>query len=81
MELGTAPAEALLDKLKRFIREELDPQERSLFAALLAPGVAAAHADQDVVGFGMTAWSPPALPDALTDALDHYGVRISGLDL
>ena len=52
-------------KLRRFIADELDADERQLFATLLAPGIAAAHADHDVVGFGMINWSLPALPTAL----------------
>lgn len=81
MQAGTASARSLLDKLKRFIGEELDPSERVLLAALLAPGVAAAHADHDGAGFGLTLWSCPALPEALAHALDEGGVHIAGLGL
>ena len=59
----------LLSKVRRFIEDQLDPEERKLFAALLAPGVAAAFDDADVSGFGMTGWSPAALPQALAAAV------------
>jgi len=69
-----------LRKIRQFIAEQLDPDERALFATLLAPGVAAAHAAHDVVGFGMVSWTPPSLPDALAETLRHGGVKIEGLD-
>ena len=74
-------ADRLLRKLRQFIAEQLDADERELFATLLAPGVAAAHADHDAVGVGMIGWAPARLPQALTDTLRHGGVRIEGLDL
>ena len=74
-------ADRLLCKLRQFIADQLDAEERQLFATLLAPGVAAAHADHDVVGFGMINWTPPSLPRALAETLQVGGVRIEGLDL
>ena len=76
----STPAERLLAKLREFIAEELDAEERALLATLLAPGIASAHAP-DVVGFGLAAWTPAALPDALTEALERGGVRVEGLGL
>ena len=76
-----AAADRLLEKLRRFITSDLDTDERALMAQLLAPGVAAAHSDEEVAGFGMSAWSPAALPHALVDALDRHGVRVEGLGL
>ena len=73
-------ADRLLVKLRRFIADELDGEERQLFATLLAPGVAAAHADHDVVGLGMVNWTLPSLPTALVDSLQAGGVRVEGLD-
>ena len=74
-------ADRLLEKLRQFIATELDPDERAMFATLLAPGVARAHTDEEVAAFGMTAWSPASLPGALADALDREGVKVSGLGL
>jgi len=74
-------ADRLLEKLRRFIATELEPDERAMFATLLAPGVARAHSDEEVAAFGVTAWSPASLPDALADALDREDVRVSGLGL
>jgi hypothetical protein len=76
-----AAAERLLEKLRRFISTDLDAHERALLAQLLAPGVAAAHSDDEVAGFGMAAWSTATLPRALVDALHRHGVRVEGLGL
>ena len=73
-------ADRLLCKLRQFIADELDPEERQLFATLLAPGVAAAHADHDVVGLGMVNWTLPSLPAGLAQRLQAGGVRVEGLD-
>lgn len=64
-----AAARALLEKVRRFIADELDADERKLFAALLAPGVASAFDEAEVSGFGVTSWSPAALPEALAAAV------------
>ena len=74
-------ADRLLAKLRDFIADELEADERALLAVLLAPGIASAHADSDVIAFGMTAWTPAALPEALADALRRGGVRVEGLGL
>lgn len=75
------PADRLLEKIRRFVRTELDDEERGLFAALLAPGVALAHEPEDeVTGFSVTDWRPTALPDTLGETLRRGGVRVEGLD-
>ena len=66
-------AARLLQKLRVLVEEHLDDDERALFAALLAPGVARAHAEDDVVGFGVTGWSPSSLPESLVEALRRQG--------
>ena len=74
-------AERLLAKIRHFVVEELDPEERAMFAALIAPAVAKVWVTDEVEGFGHRAadWSPAALPDALRDALQRGDVRVAGL--
>ena len=74
-------AERLLAKIRHLVAEELDPEERAMFAALIAPAVAKVWMTDEVEGFALHAagWSPAALPDALRDALQRGGVRIAGL--
>ena len=75
-------ADRLLQKLRTFVADQppllgvelIGDEERRLFATLLAPGVATAHADHDVVGFGMVNWTLPSLPAALTERLQAAGV-------
>ena len=75
-------AARLLDKLRRFIATELDDDERSLLAALVAPGVARAYADDpDVETFGVVGWRTGDLPGALAAELQRRGVRVEGLGL
>lgn len=82
---GTEAAKSLLDKLARFIAEELDDDEKAMFAELLAPGVALAYQAPpliDVDSPGATIdvdWRPTALPEALASALRERGVRVVGL--
>ena len=73
-------AHRLLAKLRHFVEHELDEEERELFGALVAPGVAKAYAENDVEGFALTSWGPEALPEALTRALREQGVRVVGLE-
>lgn len=77
-------ADSLLAKLRTFVREELDDDERAAFAVLLAPALvdlASGPAD-DVAGFGVTGvgvtdvsigeWGDPAdrwAPGPLPDQL------------
>lgn len=76
-------AERLLAKLRHFIATELDHDERALFGALVAPGVARAHAgpEAEVQGFASAGWSPADLPKALVTALSDADVRVEGLGL
>jgi hypothetical protein len=70
-------AERALEKLRVFVAS-LDDDERAVVAALLAPGVASAYAppEADVVGFGMTGWSPERLPDTLAARVRAQHVRV-----
>lgn len=73
-------AQRLLAKIRRFVAEELDDQERAMFSALMAPAVARIWSDTDVEAYQLTTWSPAALPDALRQALRDGGVRVEGLE-
>ena len=78
---GPADAEAaarLLDKLRAFVTDELDDDERAMLAVLLAPGVAMAFPDDEVVGFSAD-WRTAALPEALAERLRAGGLRVEGL--
>ena len=77
MELN--PADRLMDKLRAFVSNELSDDERTLFAALIAPGVAQAYVEEEVQGFAMTDWSPSALPSALAEAIRLRNIRVEGL--
>ena len=70
--------ERLLVKLRRFVADDLDADERAALAALLAPGVAAAYASTEVTGFGAT--DLPPLHELLADALGRSGIRVIGLE-
>jgi hypothetical protein len=70
--------ERLLEKLRRFVADELDEQERVVLAALLAPGVAMAYGETEVTGFGTTALAP--LPELLVEGLRSSGIRVVGLE-
>jgi len=76
-------AERLLAKLRHFIATELDYDERALLGALVAPGVARAHAEAEteVRGFAGGGWSAADLPQALVTALRDSNVRVEGLGL
>jgi hypothetical protein len=74
-------AERLISKLKAFATRDLDDNERELFAALLAPGLANALLEGDEVhGFSMTTWSVGRLPDALVSALRDSSLRVVNLE-
>ena len=71
-------AERLLAKVRAFTAT-LDAAERELFAALVGPGVALAHRDEDdVEGFAST-WEPRRLPEHLGAMLRTHEVRVVGL--
>jgi hypothetical protein len=69
-------AERLLEKVRAFIHDELTPEERALFAVLLAPGVAEANGSSDVSGFAADVWEPAPLPDHLARMVRASGMRI-----
>lgn len=74
-------ATRLISKLRAFVIEALDDDERTLLAMLLAPGVDRAYADADeVTGYGLEQRSAVPFPEALVDALRSSGVRVVGLD-
>jgi hypothetical protein len=74
-------AECMLEKVRIFVTETLDDRERPLFAALLAPGVAAAYSPDDrsdVAGFALddADWQPLPLPQTLARIVREAEVRI-----
>jgi len=77
IEPSSDDARDLLDKLKAF-SATLEPPQRALLAALLAPGVALAYEGDEVVGFGMVDWIPDHLPRALERAVRERNLHISG---
>jgi hypothetical protein len=81
MRMPPEAAERLLEKLRKFITTELDEPERVLFAALVAPAIARAHAESEVEGFGVSGWATADLPSELSSALQRGGVRVEGLGL
>ena len=70
----------LLAKIREFVASELDDEERELFAALLAPGVAQAYDETEVAGFAAIDWSDKPFPEALGKALRDARIRVTGLD-
>ena len=72
----------LIEKIRWFVRDHLDEQERALFGALLAPGIAAAYRDAstEVEGFVLTEWAPGSIPEELARSLREKGIRVSGID-
>ncbi len=76
-----AAASRLLAKIRAFVADELDEEEATLFAALVAPGVARAyHDDGEVEGFGLDVdWRPGALPESLAEAVRDGRIRVEGL--
>jgi len=71
---STETAARVLEKLRVFVAS-LDDDERAVLAALLAPGVASAYIESDVVGFGM-GWSPDRLPESLATQIRDKGLRV-----
>lgn len=72
-------ADSMLEKVREFI-QTLEPEERSMFAALIAPGVAAAWSpDDDVEGFGAV-WSGSRVQEHLREAIRQRDLRVSGYD-
>jgi hypothetical protein len=77
-EVTAEAATRLLEKLRTFVSSELDPDEQALLAVLLAPGVAMAYPDDEVVGFSVD-WRANALPEKLATVLREGGLRVEGL--
>lgn len=72
--------DALLDKVRAFT-ESLSEQERSMFAALLAPGITAVwESNDEVVGFAAPSdgvqWQASTLGDHLSAAVRRRHLRI-----
>jgi hypothetical protein len=66
------PVGTMLDKLHQFSSAELDPGERGVLGALLAPGIQWAldqSPDDEVAGFGLVMWTPDSLANGLRRAL------------
>jgi len=72
----TAAAERLIDKLRDFATT-LDAAEQTALAALIAPGVALAHGDEEVEGFGVS-WSDASLPEYLGEVVRRRELRVQG---
>jgi hypothetical protein len=72
----------LIEKVRWFVREHLDEEERVLFGALVAPGIAAAYRDAgtEVEGFVITEWAPGVIPEALARGLRDKGIRVTGIN-
>ena len=70
-------SERLLEKVRAF-SDTLDPTERELFAALLAPAISAAWEERDpdeVEGFGVV-WTESRLHQHLRTAIRARNLRI-----
>ena len=80
LSVSAEEAERLLAKIRAFVATELDEEERKLFAALIAPGIAQAYSTPEVAGFDEEPWSRASLPEALSAALKSAGVRVLGLE-
>jgi len=72
------PESTALAKLRAFIRDGLEPDERVIVAALLAPAVAQAFAadEAEVEGFSAVEWRP-TLPEALAETIRESGLTIT----
>ena len=72
-------AQTLMQKMRQFAAG-LDDEERALFAALVAPGIARAHQPEpEVEGFGLTSWLPSQLPERLEETIRNEDIRVEGL--
>ena len=75
-----AAADRLLAKLRAFVADQLTEEEATLFAALVAPGVARAYVDDCAPDSGSDGqWRPQALPESLVDAVRDGAIRVEGL--
>ena len=72
-------ADRLMDRVREFTAS-LPADERAMFAALLAPGIARAlEPEPEVEGFGVTSWLPSSLPEGLERAVRDRDIRVEGL--
>ncbi|MFA5565540.1 MAG: hypothetical protein WC184_07335 [Acidimicrobiia bacterium] len=81
LEDKTDAAQNMLAKLRRFMDEELQPDERQALSALLAPGIASVYKDpedDEVTGFQVTSWLPEALPNYLSQAVRVRSWHVEG---
>ena len=69
-------AERLLEKLRRFIRDDLDERERAVMAVLVAPAIARANGTPDLTDTSPGKWDPAPLPDHLLRAMSAAAIRI-----
>jgi hypothetical protein len=76
-----SPETTALAKLRAFIRDGLDPEERVVVASLLAPAIAQAFDTDpgDVEGFTAVEWSPQ-LPETLVQEIRQSGMSVSLAD-
>jgi hypothetical protein len=72
-----SPETRALAKLRAFIRDGLEPDERVVVASLLAPAVAQAfdEGEPEVEGFGMVEWKP-VLPERLAEQVRASGMKV-----
>jgi hypothetical protein len=78
-DMDPKSAEKLLEKVRAFVAG-LPEEERALFAALIAPGIAQAYVEDEVAGFAMTEWSATRLPAVLAEAIQRSRIRVLGLE-
>lgn len=80
--MDAGPGGRLLAKVCAFVVADLDPEERVLFAALVAPGVACASVPDGATPWSAAAalWTMPPLPASLRHALRADGLFALGLD-
>jgi hypothetical protein len=75
--MSDSPETRALAKLRTFIRDGLEPDERVVVASLLAPAVAQAFdgSEPEVEGFGVVEWRP-TLPETLADQIRTSGMKV-----
>ena len=67
----------MLDKLRHFVQSDLDPNERRVFARLMAPGVEEAlFSEPEVEGFAADMWMSDRLAIGLANLMtqDESGI-------
>jgi hypothetical protein len=72
------PESTALVKLRAFIRDDLDPEERVVIASLLAPAIAQAFETDapEVEGFSAVEWRP-TLPETLAEQIRVSGMQVT----